>query len=81
LKLNRSRVGAIEQKDFNEPERQDFYNLAFALIPDLNRWPVEEKNHGVKIVRARAGADESGYACLLQSHKALRDAVIKIGSR
>jgi hypothetical protein len=74
---------AIERQDFNELERQAFDKLAFllVLIPDLDRWSAEEKSHIVNIVRAKAGADESRYARLLQSHNALRDAVIKIGSR
>ena len=78
-----ARALAIERADFNELERQAFDNLALALclVPGLDRWSAEEKNHVVKIIRAKAGADESAYARLLQSHKALRDALIKIGSR
>jgi hypothetical protein len=78
-----ARALAIKRKDFNELEREAFDNLALvlALIPDLNRWPDEEKNRIVQIVRAKAGVDESLYARLLQSHRMLRDAVIKLGSR
>jgi len=74
---------AIGRNDFNQLEREAFDKLAllFALIPDLDRWPVEEKNQIVRIVRAKAGVDESLYARLLQRHRALRDAIIKLGSR
>ncbi|HVG22214.1 MAG TPA: hypothetical protein VNI02_24470 [Blastocatellia bacterium] len=77
-----ARALAINRKDFNELERQAFDKLALvlALIPDLDRWPVEEKDRLVEIMRAKAGADESAYARMLQSHKLLRAAMIEIGS-
>jgi hypothetical protein len=73
---------AIEPKDFDEPEQQAFANLALvlALVPGLDRWPDKEKNQVIEIIRAKASADESLYARLLQSHRLLRDAVIKLGS-
>jgi hypothetical protein len=77
-----ARALACEPKDFDEIERKAFDNLALvlALIPGLDRWPDEEKNHIAQIVRGKAGPDESLYARLLQGHKRLRDAVIKLGS-
>lgn len=54
--------------------------LVLALIPDLSRWADEEKRGVVRILRAKAGADESEYLRLLQNHPRLRDAVRKLGS-
>jgi hypothetical protein len=63
-------------------ERSAFDNLAlvFALVPEWNRWSKAEKKLLHQIVQAKLRADESEYLRLLQEHKALRAAVIKIGS-
>jgi hypothetical protein len=72
----------LRMKDLKEAERRAFEDLALvlALIPDLARWTEDEKREVVRIVRAKAGADESRYVRLLLRHTKLRDAVIKIGS-
>ncbi|MGB7922293.1 MAG: hypothetical protein WCF57_03525 [Pyrinomonadaceae bacterium] len=88
-KIRASSVGAVERAlDINtqrwkEAERLSFGNLALvlALIPGLARWTDDEKSALARIARAKGGADESRYLRLLQKHRKLRDAVIKIGSR
>jgi hypothetical protein len=72
----------LRMKDWKEAERRAFEDLALvlALIPDLARWTEDEKSDVVRIVRAKAGADESRYVRLLLCHTKLRDYVIKIGS-
>jgi hypothetical protein len=51
-----------------------------AAIPDLSRWSEAEKQQLVEIIRAKAGADETRYARLLQKPQRLRSAWIRIGS-
>jgi hypothetical protein len=54
--------------------------VVFAEIPDLQRWPAEDKCALAAIIHAKAGPDESRYMRLLQNHKRLRTAVLKLGS-
>jgi hypothetical protein len=72
----------LDASSLNERERQAFSNLAplVALIPDLSRWSEQEKRDAARLIRAKAGADESRYLRLLQQHERLRAALIKIGS-
>jgi hypothetical protein len=77
-----TRALGLHTKDWKEPERRALEDLALvlALIPDLARWTGDEKSEVVRIVRAKAGADESRYVRLLLRHTKLRDEIIKIGS-
>jgi hypothetical protein len=77
-----ARALGLRTSDWKESERRAFEDLALvlALIPDLGRWTEDEKRDVVRIVRAKAGADESRYVRLLLRHTKLRDCVIKIGS-
>jgi hypothetical protein len=63
-------------------EQQAFENLAlvFALVPGVNRWSKDEKELAKQIIQAKLSADEFDYLGLLQQHKSLREAIIKIGS-
>ena len=72
----------IRIEDWKDAEQRAFDDLALvlALIPDLARWTEDEKRAAARIIRARAGADETRYVRLLQRHSRLRDEVIKIGS-
>lgn len=72
----------VRTDDWQEDERLAFENLALvlALIPDLARWTDDEKRAIERIARLKGGADESRYVRLLQKHRRLRDAIIKIGS-
>ena len=54
--------------------------LVLALIPDLASWTEDEKRDVIRIVRAKAGMDESRYVRLLQDHRKLRDAIISLAS-
>jgi hypothetical protein len=51
-----------------------------SLISDLGRWSVEEKRGLVKVIQAKASADEARYLRLMQKHPRLRRAIIKLGS-
>jgi hypothetical protein len=77
-----ARALGVRPEDWKLTERRAFEDLALvlALIPDLARWAEDEKREAARIIRAKAGADESHYVRLLQRHSRLREEVIKIGS-
>jgi hypothetical protein len=58
---------------------QDFA-VALSLVQDLVDWSEAEKQALVRVIRAKAGADESSYLKLMQKHARLRRAIIKLGS-
>lgn len=53
--------------------------LVLALIPDIARWSRAEKDGVIRIVRAKAAADESRYLRVLQAHPRLRAATLGLG--
>src|SRR5204862_8032470 len=55
--------------------------LVLALEPHLDNWTAEQKRLAVRIIRAKAGRDESVYLRLMQKHAAFRDVLIRLGSR
>ena len=57
------------------------FAVVLELISDLGRWSSSEKQALVEIIRAKAGADESRYLKLMQSHERLRASMIKLGSQ
>lgn len=65
-----------------EPETRAFgdLSLVFALISELGSWSAVDKKNVVRIMRAKAGADESEYLRLLQRHQRLRREMITLGS-
>lgn len=67
---------------WKESEKRAFENLSLvlALIPDIDSWTNTEKSSLARIIRAKAGADESLYLRLLQKHARLRDSMLKLGS-
>jgi hypothetical protein len=89
LKLRRAsrervaRALNLRVADWKDAEQRAFDDLALvlALIPDLARWTEDEKRAAERIVRAKAGTDESRYVRLLQQHARLREEIIKIGSK
>ena len=78
-----ARVLGLSTKDWREVRftvLSDF-SVALSLVGDLSRWNEVEKEALVKIVRAKATADESHYLKLMQKHARLRRAMIKLGSQ
>jgi hypothetical protein len=55
--------------------------LVLDLLPDLKNWPSSEKEGVVSVIRAKAGRDERRYLRLLQRHRRLREALLRLGSR
>jgi hypothetical protein len=56
-------------------------SLVLALDPTLGNWTAEQKELAVRIIRAKAGRDESVYLKLMQKHAAFRDVLLRLGSR
>jgi hypothetical protein len=56
------------------------FAVVLDLIPDLGRWSDSERQALVPIIQAKAGADEARYLKLMQGHRRLRAAMIKLGS-
>jgi len=54
--------------------------LPLVLIADLNNWSNGEKDQLTRVIRAKAGADESTYLRAMQNHPRLREQFIKLGS-
>ena len=52
------------------------FELVLSMIPSLSRWSQEIE----RIVKAKLGVEEVRYLKLMQRHKTLRKAVIKLGS-
>ncbi|HYH86572.1 MAG TPA: hypothetical protein VEX60_14055 [Pyrinomonadaceae bacterium] len=78
-----SRALGIRAARWNADERRalENFSLLLALIPDLSSWTKDEKDLVVRLIRAKAGADELGYLRLLQKHERLRREVIRLGSK
>jgi hypothetical protein len=77
-----SRALGINVDRWRAPERRVFDDFApvLALIPDLARWSPPERRALVRVVRAKAGADELDYLRLLQGHARLGRALIALGT-
>ena len=56
------------------------FAVALSLVEDLRDWSAVEKRALARVIRAKAGSDESSYLKLMQRHKLLRNAIIKLGS-
>jgi hypothetical protein len=78
-----ARALRIQVSRWNEAQRRAFSDLAPVLdfIPDLSRWSKAERHDTIRILRAKAGPEESVYVRLLQKHPRLRAAIIRIGSQ
>ncbi|HEX8130993.1 MAG TPA: hypothetical protein VF527_17965 [Pyrinomonadaceae bacterium] len=81
MKVKRA-LGLSTDAKFNAEEERAFSNFALvlALIPALARWTSGEKRDALRIMRAKAGADESNYLRLLRRHTRLRRAIIALGT-
>ena len=56
------------------------WSLILALIPDLSRWSLAEKDQLVKIIRTKSTANEMTYLRQTQRHARLRAELLRLGS-
>ncbi len=77
-----SRALGVRMTDWKQSELRALNDLALvlALIPDLVRWSEGDKRGVVRIIRAKASADEARYLRLMQKHRRLRAELIRLGS-
>jgi hypothetical protein len=78
-----TRALGIRPGEWRESELRALNDLALvlALISDLDRWTDSEKETLLRIIRAKASADEARYLKLLQQHSRLRAEAIKLASQ
>lgn len=74
LRIDPKRWSALEQSAFKD------FALVMSLVPGLKNWRREEKQELAGIIRAKVAANEADYLCLLQRHKALKEALVRLGS-
>jgi hypothetical protein len=54
--------------------------VVLALAPGIAKWSQSQKHSLVRIIHAKAAADEIQYLRLLQRHQALRKVLLDLGS-
>jgi hypothetical protein len=77
-----ARALGVSPKRWDPRERQAFSDLGLVLdlIPDLARWPRGDRQSLVRIIRAKAGRDETSYLRSLQRHARLRTCLLALGT-
>jgi hypothetical protein len=77
-----SRALGVRTTEWKQSELRALNDLALvlALIPDLARWNEGDKRDAVRVIRAKASADEARYLRLMQEHRRLRAELIRLGS-
>jgi hypothetical protein len=78
-----ARMLGIRVREWSEVELSALSDFAVVLelIPELSRWTDSERRAVVGIIRAKAGVDEARCLKLMQGHRRLRAAMIKLGSQ
>ena len=72
----------VDLKKLKQTEHEAFstFALLLSLIPNFSKWTKEEKQLMVEIFRAKGSCSEVHYLHLIQKHRRLREALIKMGS-
>ncbi len=74
LRLTSRGLSEVQQQALSD------FSVVLDLIPDLPDWDSKEKRELVKVILAKAGADEARYLTVMQRHQRLRDNIIRLGS-
>ncbi len=76
-----SRALGINTRRFQPAEMAAHQNLSMVLATSgtFGAWTDDQKKFVAKIIRAKAGPDESRYLKLMQKHAALRDVLLQLG--
>ena len=77
-----ARTLKIDPTQWTQAEQSAFANFAvvLGLAPELSRWSGAEKSALVDVIRAKAGETEVGYLQQLHEHRALKQALLGLGS-
>jgi hypothetical protein len=80
---NLARWLSVSMSDWRGPNLSALSDFAvtLSLVEGLEEWTTAEKQALLKIIRAKASADESTYLKRMQKHLRLRRRLIKLGSR
>jgi hypothetical protein len=71
----------VQAEDWPRAGRSALNDFAAALsLADVRGWSETERSALLKVIRAKAGADEGTYLRLMQRHARLRREIIKLGS-
>jgi hypothetical protein len=72
----------VDAQKLKSPAQIAFADFAtvLSLVPDIARWSSDEKDSLRQIIAAKAGRTELRYQDLLQKHRRLRTAILRIGS-
>jgi len=75
------KIGTVSTSSWTPLAKAAFDNFALVLtqVPGLSAWTREEKEHLVRIIRAKAQLDEMLYLHLTQRHGLLRKALLTLG--
>jgi hypothetical protein len=78
-----TRLLGIRTETWRETELTtlSYFAAMLMLVKDLPRWSEDAKQALVKIIRAKAAAEESSYLKLMQRHARLRNLIIRLGSQ
>jgi hypothetical protein len=78
-----SRALGVRAESWTGRTRKAVEDLApvLALIPDLGRWTVEEKEALAQVIRSKAAPTEFEYVRRMRKHRKLRDAIVRVGSK
>src|SRR5262249_3507683 len=82
MELKIEEILRIGIRDLSSTERESFKNLALllGLIPGLKEWSAEEKRRIEEFIRSKMSDDEASYVRLLEEHKRLNDALLRLAS-
>jgi len=76
-----SRLLDVDLKKLKQTELEAFSNYAIvlSLIPNIEKWTKEEKELTAEIIHSKGSDSEAQYLQLVQKHRQLRKAFIRIG--
>jgi hypothetical protein len=74
LRVDPRRWNPLEQVAFKD------FALVMSLVPELKDWTGDEKEALIALIRAKVAPNEVEYLRLLQRHRALREALVRLGS-
>lgn len=77
-----ARALKIDTRKWKAEQLRTLSDLALVLgsFRSLRQWPDEDKRLAARVIKAKAGADESTYLRLMQRHGRMRDALVRLGS-
>ena len=77
-----ARINSMDPRKLKPQAQAAFADFAtvLSLVPELDRWPSDDKDALHEIISAKAGRTELRYQSMLQKHARLRAAILKLGS-